>query len=656
MALIGLIHNLSVLVALSVVSGFFDKRFPRDTLKGKIIQGVIFGSVAVLGMMQPFIFSPGIIFDGRSVVISLCTLFFGFISGFITIGMAILFRIYQSGGGVITGTFVIISSFLIGLIFHKKNNTINKPKNLKYLFYFGLAVHITMILLMLTLPYKTAINVISTMGIPIIIFYPLATVLIGKILNDQEVYGRAIETLKKSETKFRNYIHNAPYAIFVSDDKGKILEVNKEATELTYYTKEELLSKTLKEFSFFRDSEAGRNRMQYSFEKTGEYIFINRYNEKRHIYIKPVKLDDKNYISFVSDITDKKIAEKALIESEMNYRTLADSGTALIWTSGKDKLCNYFNKPWLEFTGRKLEEEIGNGWVEGVHPDDLIKCVEIYEKSFNKRKKFSMEYRIKHNSGNYRWIVDEGSPRFDSQGDFLGYIGYCLDITDRKMAERKIAESLQEKNLLLKEIHHRVKNNLQIISSLINLQSNLIDDEKIINVFRNSQSRIRTMALIHELIYGTENFVYLNIPEYLSKLIESIRVTYSVHSEQVEINLEADKLNLGMDLILPVGLIINELLTNSLKHSFPNGRNGIINISLKNTGRKNFSIILSDNGIGFPPDFEMKSKNTLGVFLVKTLVKQLNGEIDFITQSEGVKIVINFKSESNSITTSNNPV
>ena len=125
-------------------------------------------------------------------------------------------------------------------------------------------------------------------------------------------------------------------------------------------------------------------------------------------------------------------AEEELRESEMHFRTLANSGQALIWTSGIDKKCNYFNQPWLDFTGRAIEQELGDGWAEGVHPDDLQQCFETYVTAFDRQEKFSMEYRVRHVSGEYRWIQDDGTPRFNSKGEFIGYIGHCLDITERK--------------------------------------------------------------------------------------------------------------------------------------------------------------------------------------------------------------------------------
>ncbi len=137
----------------------------------------------------------------------------------------------------------------------------------------------------------------------------------------------------------------------------------------------------------------------------------------------------------------RKKIETALRESETHYRTLANSGQALIWTSGTDMKCDYFNQPWLDFTGRALDQELGDGWAEGVHPDDLQQCLYIYDTAFNRQEKFSMEYRIRHADGSYRWIQDNGSPRYNSEGEFIGYIGHCLDITEHKLNEQKIVDN-----------------------------------------------------------------------------------------------------------------------------------------------------------------------------------------------------------------------
>ncbi len=150
----------------------------------------------------------------------------------------------------------------------------------------------------------------------------------------------------------------------------------------------------------------------------------------------------------LQNISERKHAEQKLRDSEIHFRTLADSGQALVWTSGKDKSCDYFNAPWLAFTGRTLEQEVDNGWTEGVHPEDLQQCIRTYTEAFDRRETFSMVYRLRNAEGEYRWVQDDGTPRFDGAGQFLGYIGHCLDITDLKHAE----EALREERLRLTRI------------------------------------------------------------------------------------------------------------------------------------------------------------------------------------------------------------
>lgn len=153
------------------------------------------------------------------------------------------------------------------------------------------------------------------------------------------------------------------------------------------------------------------------------------------------------------------------LENEFNYRALADSGQALIWKARLDKSCDYFNKVWLDFTGRTTEQELGNGWTEGIHPDDYQCCYDTYVSSFDKREPFSMNYRLRRHDGEYRWIQDDGSPRYSSSGEFLGYIGYCLDITEHKLAEK----NLQDRNDELERFTYTVSHDLK--SPLITIQS-----------------------------------------------------------------------------------------------------------------------------------------------------------------------------------------
>jgi PAS domain S-box-containing protein len=144
------------------------------------------------------------------------------------------------------------------------------------------------------------------------------------------------------------------------------------------------------------------------------------------------------------DITSRKQAEERVLESERRFSLMANSAPVLIWASGPDKLCNFFNLPWLAFTGRTLDQELGNGWTEAVHPQDLPRCLKTYKESFDARRPFTMEYRLRRYDGQYRWLSDHGVPRYDERGDFLGYIGSCVDITERRNAESEAQRMRQD--------------------------------------------------------------------------------------------------------------------------------------------------------------------------------------------------------------------
>jgi len=256
------------------------------------------------------------------------------------------------------------------------------------------------------------------------------------------------EAFNLSEKKYRYLFDSNPFPMWVYDlDTLNYLDVNESAVISYGYSKEEFLKMSLKDIRPKEDIKAlmddvalTRNSLNRAGiwrhrKKNGEIIFVEIVSHLIDFEGKPARL------VLANNVTEKVQAERKLKESENHYRTLADSGHALIWTSGTDRKCDYFNKSWLDFTGRELEQELGDGWAEGVHPDDLQKCIKIYNSAFDRREKFSMEYRLRNFKNEYSWIIDDGNPRYNSEGEFIGYIGFCLDITERKQAEDKINEA-----------------------------------------------------------------------------------------------------------------------------------------------------------------------------------------------------------------------
>ena len=214
-----------------------------------------------------------------------------------------------------------------------------------------------------------------------------------------------------------------------------------------------------------------------------------------------------------------------------------------------------------------------------------------------------------------------------------------MEIEERTKIEEQLKLSLKEKNVMLKEIHHRVKNNMQIISSLLSLQSRHIKDEESLQIFNDSQDRIRSMALVHEKLYQSSDFSSIDFSEYVHDLVNSIH-----HPKLINIKTDIDVENIVIDInkAIPCGLIINELITNAFKHAFPNGQNGKITITMNQHDKNSYILIISDNGIGLQENLDFKKTESLGLQLVTGLVRQLQGNID-VDRTTGTKFTIIFK-------------
>lgn len=227
-----------------------------------------------------------------------------------------------------------------------------------------------------------------------------------------------------------------------------------------------------------------------------------------------------------------------------------------------------------------------------------------------------------------------------SQDSFAVSVG--IDITEHKLAEAQIQASLREKEVLLQEIHHRVKNNLQVISSLLDLQSQQIEEQGMLEVFRESQNRVKSMALVHEKLYQSKNFARINFAEYTESLTNYLFKAYELNAGNIALELDIDEVAFNIDTAIPCGLIINELVSNALKYAFPNHRAGKVRVVLHSESNNQFTIIVEDDGVGFSLDGNLSKMKSLGLQLVNVLAKQLKGNLE-IGVSKGSKFQVRFR-------------
>src|SRR5213596_371457 len=260
--------------------------------------------------------------------------------------------------------------------------------------------------------------------------------------------GRAEEALRESEARINLAANAAKLGLWFWNIRNDELWVTEQWRRLFGFAESEPVNfGQLLQVVHPDDRERMKQRVQHMLEHGGgdhesEYRITRPDGSTRWIAgYGGVELDEHGKPAFARgvsrDITKRKIAEEELRESEGRFRAVADAAPVLIWMSGPDKLCNFFNKGWLEFTGRAIDQELGSGWTEGVHAEDRHRCVGVYKRAFDAREPFTMEYRLRRSDGEYRWVLVSGTPRFAADGAFLGYIGSCIDITERKLAEEK---------------------------------------------------------------------------------------------------------------------------------------------------------------------------------------------------------------------------
>ena len=326
------------------------------------------------------------------------------------------------------------------------------------------------------------------------------------------------------------------------------------------------------------------------------------------------------------DITERKRAEEALRESEEKYKSIVENTSDVIMLTRPDGVITYISPACNRVLGYDPEDLVGRQpWV--IHPDDLERVKECHSKALNGESGSNVEYRIQTKAGETRWICHSWSSVF-TDDKLAMIVSIVRDITERKLAEQHIRASLEEKEVLLKEIHHRVKNNLQIVSSLLHLQSKSYEDERLLDVFRDSQSRIRSMALIHEKLYRSKDMTRVDFHEYTQSLTNHLFRTYLDDPDAVELKIKVDDVLLDINRAIPCGLIINELVSNCLKHAFPEGRKGEIHVALHPVRDGGLSLVVRDDGVGFPETLDFRDTESLGLQLVCILTKQLEGRVE----------------------------
>lgn len=368
------------------------------------------------------------------------------------------------------------------------------------------------------------------------------------------------------------------------------------------------------------------------------HTMIDNKDIYREVHLYPILLNSETVeVSVIAqNITDRVNSEQKIVEQSAKLKAIFESGEQLMWTISKDYIITSLNQNYAnaiyELYGfypqvGKSIREIGKQKTENTNSIWDQK----YEIAF-KGKQVDLTTERTRLDGTQVYRQYYLYPIKNSKNEVIEVSGIGFDITENKKNEEKVSQSLKEKEILLKEVHHRVKNNMQVISSILNLQSSYVKDTYALNLLKECQNRIKSMAFIHESLYQTKNFESVNFSEYVSTLTKNLVHTYSIDTKKIKLILTLDKLFLNLDASIPCGLIINEIISNSLKYAFPDNRDGIIFVTLR-VNKNKVNVEVGDNGIGIPESVDVKNTQTLGLQLVDTLVEQLNGTFKLIRKN-----------------------
>src|SRR5215813_7871924 len=461
----------------------------------------------------------------------------------------------------------------------------------------------------------------------------------SEIARDVTDRKRVEEELKKSEEMFSKAFRQSPLAITLTNVKThKYIDVNDTYVQLTGYRREEVIGRSPFDLGLLINSseryELGERLLAQGSVRDMEYRFRTK-EGKIIVGLASAELIDimgeQCMLAVVADITDRVQAQQALLESERRFRLMSDSAPVLMWMSGADKLCTDFNKEWLRFTGRTLEQELVTGWVQNVHPEDRERCMRAHASAFDARRQFTVEYRLRRHDGCYRWIIDRGVPRFLEDGRFAGYVGCCIDVTEEKEAkaiQRELSGRLlhaqeEERTRIARELHDDINQRLALLANgLQELQHELNSDRSA------QETQLRDLRqLTGEIAADIQHLCHQLHPSKLQLLglpaaVRGLCHEFSkVQKIEVECTVQNSAIELDETVSLSLYRVIQEALQNVAKHS----RARHVKVELT-AGADSIQLRVSDDGIGFR-GHGIGENHGLGLVSMRERLRLAGGEL-----------------------------
>ena len=456
----------------------------------------------------------------------------------------------------------------------------------------------------------------------------------GRLVTMHDITRRKLDAQALDETRrnFQTLFNTMDDLLFVVDGAGKIIEINDAVTRRLGYARGEatgmdILDMIPEDERQTAGGPGGREKPVSLVASLGRLQARDGSTIDVETHIVGGVWDGKASVFGISrDITDRKRAEDALRESDEKFRTLAETTSGAICII-QDERFVYANPATARVTGFDVGELSAMRFWEMIDAEQRREVASRAAGILNDddQAPFKLELRFTNKGGRKGWAeINVGVIDYNRRKALLVT---AFDITERKQAEEKIIASLREKEFMLKEIHHRVKNNLQVIVSLLHLQAEKIVDSYDREMFLDSQNRVKSMAMIHEKLYRTEDMSHIDFSNYIHELSSYLVQLYKVRPDKIRLNVSLEPVYLSVDTAIPCGLIVNELVSNCIKHAYPGDRKGTIDVRFEQDAA-GYRLSVRDDGVGLPPGLDYRNTTSLGLELVNILGGQINGTLD----------------------------
>jgi PAS domain S-box-containing protein len=469
----------------------------------------------------------------------------------------------------------------------------------------------------------------------------------------QQALREQDERLRETSRRLDAVLNNTRMAVFVMDERQHCIFANAAAEQLTGYRFEEMEGRPLHDVVHHKRPDGSHYPLEEcpidralpeNNQTSGEELFVHKDGSFYPVAFtaSPIRDDGSRTVGTILEVrgvAEEKAARAALAESEARFRTIANAMPQMVWSTQPDGLHDYYNDRWYEFTGVPHGSTDGGAWNGMFHPEDRDAAWAAWRHSLATGEPYEIEYRLRHHSGGYRWVLGRALPVRDAEGRIIRWMGTCTDIEDRKHIEAELAEAVAAKEVLLQEVNHRVKNSLQLVTALLQLQAAQAKDPTLREALGEAQARLSVVASLHQRLYSTSQHDRVDFGDYLRDMaVETLRSVDAGGRVQLDVEAEGG-IVLPLTEAAPLALVVSELVTNAVKYAFAGRDEANLRLVLERTPA-GARIEVTDDGVGLPDGFDPRSSGGLGMRIVTSLVRQVGGTLSLSPRGTGTRAAI----------------